>query len=95
VSERSKKGTCKQGENSTSISSRNRFKLDVTNDDYNIKRELECQSGFSGVLEDNHNPQTPTINLPHPALRPKIRDRRVIDHLILYGPKKMQLTNYS
>jgi hypothetical protein len=31
------------------------------------------------------------INLSDPALWPKIRDGKMTDHLILHGPKKVQL----
>jgi hypothetical protein len=34
------------------------------------------------------------INLSDPTLGPKIRDRTMTDHLILHGPKKVQLTHY-
>jgi hypothetical protein len=39
-------------------------------------------------------PQTPMINLSDPALWPKIYDRKMINHLILHGPKKVQLMHY-
>jgi hypothetical protein len=70
------------------------FKLGVTNTDGNVKEELECQSDVSEVLEDTQTFQTPMISLSNPALQPKICDRRVTDHLILYGTKKVQVTNY-
>jgi hypothetical protein len=76
------------------VSRTNRFKLYVTNSDRNVKEELECQSDFSEVLEDTQTPQTPVINLSAPASWPKICDRKVIDHVMLYGPKEVQLTNY-
>jgi hypothetical protein len=72
----------------------NCFKFCVTNTHYNVKEELECQSDFSYVLEDHHTPQTPMINLSYPALWPKLCHRKVIDVLILYGPKKFRLMNY-
>jgi hypothetical protein len=34
------------------------------------------------------------INLADPALWPKIHERKMIDHLILHGPKKVQYTHY-
>jgi hypothetical protein len=48
---------CKQGEASTSTSSKNGFKLDVTNIDYNVKEELECPSDFSEVLDNTETPK--------------------------------------
>jgi hypothetical protein len=62
---------------------------------YNVKDELECQTDFSAFLEDTQTRQTPMINLPDPSLRPKICDRRVIDHLIPYGPKSSAYELFS
>jgi hypothetical protein len=86
--------TCEQCEASTSISPMKRFKLGITKTDYIVKEELECQSAFVLVLKDTQTTQTWMINLPYPALWPKICDRKVIDHLILYGLKEVPLTNY-
>jgi hypothetical protein len=94
TSQNTENETCKQGEAPTSVSPKNRFEIDVTDTDYNVKEELECQSEFSEVLEDTQTFQTPMTNLYVSALWPKICDREVINHLILYGPQKVQLTNY-
>jgi hypothetical protein len=67
---------CKQSEASTSIPSTNSFKLSVTNADYNVNKELVCQSHLSEILEDTRTPLTPTMNLSDPALWPKICNRK-------------------
>jgi hypothetical protein len=68
--------------------------LGVTNTDDSAKEELECQSDFSEVHGNIQTFQTPMISLFDPALWPRRCDRKVIDHLILYGPKKVEPTNY-
>jgi hypothetical protein len=65
-----------------------------TDDHHDVEKELGSQSDFTEVVDDAQTPQTPMINLSDSALSPKIRDRKMIDHLIRHGPKKVQLTHY-
>jgi hypothetical protein len=61
-----------QGEAATFVPPTDHFKMVVTNIDYVVKEELQCQSDFSEVLEDTRTFQTPVINLSDPPLWPKI-----------------------
>jgi hypothetical protein len=65
-----------------------------TDDCHDVEEKLGSQSDFTEVVDDTQTLQTPMINLSDPALWPKIRDKKMIDHLILHGPKKVQLTYY-
>jgi hypothetical protein len=65
-----------------------------TDDHHDVEEELGSQSDFTKVSDDTQTPQTPTINLSDPTLWPKIHDRKMIDHLIVHCPKKVQLTHY-
>jgi hypothetical protein len=55
-------------------------------------RHEEVGSNFTEIVDDTQTPQTPMINLYDPSLWPKIRDRKMIDRLILHGPNEVQLT---
>jgi hypothetical protein len=66
----------------------------ITDDHYDVEEELGSQSDFTEVADDTQTSETPMINLSDPALWRKIRDRKIIGHLILHGPKKVQLTHY-
>jgi hypothetical protein len=97
VSKSTENETCNQGKASASTSTSTLTALlGETNTDvrHDVEEELGSQSDFTGVVDDTQTPQTPTINLSDPALWPKIRDRKMMDHLILHGPKKVQLTHY-
>jgi hypothetical protein len=62
-----------------------------TDDRHDGEEELRSQSDFTQVVDDIQTPQTPMINLSDPVLWPEIRNRKMIDHLILHRPKKVQL----
>jgi hypothetical protein len=63
-------------------------------DPHDVEEKLGFQSDFTEVLDGTQTPQTPMINSSDPALWPKIRYRKIIGHLVLHGPKKVQLTHY-
>jgi hypothetical protein len=95
ISKSTENETCNQGKASTSTSTLTALSGETNTDDhYDVEEELGSQSDFTEVVDDTQIPQTPMINLSDPALWPKIRDRKMIDHLILQGPKKVQLTHY-
>jgi hypothetical protein len=62
-----------------------------TDDRHDIQEEPGSQYDFTQVVDDTQTPQTPMINLFDPALWPKIRDRTMLDHLILHDPRRVRL----
>jgi hypothetical protein len=92
ISNSTENETCNQGKASTSTSTLTALLSEFDADDrHDVEEELGSQSDFTEDDDDNKTPQTAMINLSDPALWPKISDRKVIDHLILHGPKKVQL----
>jgi hypothetical protein len=90
ISKSTERETCNQGKASTSTSTLTALVGETNTDDrHDVEEELGSQSDFTEVVDDTQTPQTLTINLFDPALWPKIRDRKMMDHLILHGPKKV------
>jgi hypothetical protein len=90
VSKSTENETCNQGKASTSTSTLTALLGETNTDDhYDVGEELGFQSDFTEVVDDTQTPQTPMINFSDRALWAKFCDRKMIDHLILHGPRKI------
>jgi hypothetical protein len=94
ISKSTENETCNQGKASTSASPLNALLGEANTDDrHDEEEELGSQFDFTEV-DNTQTPKTSMIILSNPALWPKIRDRKMMDHLILHGPKKVRFTYY-